>query len=69
MTATLSNGARPKKYRDFAHRLREIEIIESLLEFDLPSLQFYSDSVADERQFLSQLLSGRPRKIEAQPRK
>lgn len=58
MTAGFSNGRSADQRRDIALRLRRIEIIEGLLEFDLVSLQLYADSVADERQFLSRLLSG-----------
>jgi hypothetical protein len=42
----------PDRRRDLA-RLRRMEIMEGLLEFDLASLQLYADSVAEERQFLT----------------
>jgi len=32
-----------------------MEIIESLLEFDISSLQSYADGIAEERQFLTKI--------------
>lgn len=36
-------------------RLREMELIELMLDFDIDSLQFYADSIAEERQHLTNL--------------
>lgn len=42
--------------RRFRSRLRQMEIIEDLLEFDLASLELYADTVAEERQLLTKRL-------------
>lgn len=36
-------------------RLREMELIELMLDFDIDNLQFYADSIAEERQHLTNL--------------
>lgn len=41
-------------------RLREMELIELLLDFDIDSLQFYADSIAEERQHLTNLTARYP---------
>lgn len=40
-----------------AVKLRRLEALERLLEFDMNSLQMYADSVAEDRQRLTQLVS------------
>jgi len=40
-----------------AVKLRRLEALERLLDFDMNSLQMYADSVAEDRQRLTQLVS------------
>ena len=40
-----------------AVKLRRLEALERLLEFDMNSLQMYADSLAEDRQRLTQLVS------------
>jgi hypothetical protein len=58
MNTEISDEAGPERRRALVLRLRQMEIIEGLLEFDPTSLQFYADSVAEERQCLTQQTSG-----------
>jgi hypothetical protein len=58
MNTEISDEAGPERRRALVLRLRQMEIIEGLLEFDPTSLQLYADSVAEERQCLTQQTSG-----------
>jgi len=58
MTQARSTKSRSEQRSKIAKTLRRMEIIEGLLEFDLVSMQLYSDSIAGERQLLSMLLIG-----------
>ena len=40
-----------------AVKLRRLEALQRLMEFDMNSLQMYADSVAEDRQRLTQLVS------------
>jgi hypothetical protein len=52
MRIRTSDDPTPERRLDLS-RLRQMEIIEGLLEFDLASLELYADSVAEERQNLT----------------
>lgn len=61
MKTRIFDGRGPDGRRDLVQRLRQMEIIESLLEFDLTSLELYADSIADERQRMTRQLNRWPR--------
>ncbi|BCH62297.1 hypothetical protein FS800_26715 [Agrobacterium vitis] len=52
MRIPTSDDPAPERRRALS-RLRQMEIIEGLLEFDLASLEQYADAVAEERQNLT----------------
>lgn len=60
MKTTFFKEPDPEGRRDLVQRLRQMEMIEGLWEFDLASLQLYADSVAEDRQRMTQQLNGLP---------